>query len=58
MIKQNSLNHLKEEAQKDFYKFELLKMGYFKTTEGLQLYELSLDELKTIYESKSKDQVS
>ena len=37
------------EIQKDFYKSELLKMGYFKTPEGKQLYELSLHELEKIY---------
>lgn len=37
------------EGQKDFYKSELLKKGYFKTPGGRQLYELSLYELKQIY---------
>ncbi|MGE6344104.1 Fur-regulated basic protein FbpA [Bacillus mycoides] len=37
------------EAQRDFYKSELIKMGYFKTPEGLQLYELSLAQLEEIY---------
>lgn len=46
---------MNEEAQKDFYKFELLKLGYFKTPEGLQLYELSLEELKAIYKTHSED---
>jgi len=45
MIEQN----LTVEQQKDFYKFKLIEMGYFKTPEGLQLYELSLTELKEIY---------
>ncbi|EOV9525601.1 Fur-regulated basic protein FbpA [Bacillus cytotoxicus] len=45
MIKKN----LTEEQQKDFYKFQLIEMGYFKTPEGLQLYELSLEQLKEIY---------
>lgn len=46
------------EAQRDFYKTELIQMGYFKTPEGLQLYELSLTELEEIYEeikSRSKN---
>ncbi|MGG0645472.1 Fur-regulated basic protein FbpA [Bacillus mycoides] len=46
------------EAQRDFYKTELIQMGYFKTPEGLQLYELSLAQLKEIYEeikSRSKN---
>ncbi|MFJ8116661.1 Fur-regulated basic protein FbpA [Bacillus mycoides] len=37
------------EVQKDYYRAELLKLGYFKTPEGLQLYELSLTHLKEIY---------
>jgi hypothetical protein len=37
------------EHQKDFYKSELLEMGYFKTPEGKQLYELSLRDLEYIY---------
>ncbi|MFD9629066.1 Fur-regulated basic protein FbpA [Peribacillus muralis] len=40
------------ELEKDFYKNELLKMEYFKTPEGLQLYELTLSELENIYESE------
>lgn len=41
------------ELQKDFYKAELLNMGYFKTPDNKQLYELSLSELEHIY-SKGK----
>lgn len=48
MIESVSTNQLIE-IQKDFYKSELLKMGYFKTPEGLQLYELSLSQLENIY---------
>ncbi|WP_144466554.1 Fur-regulated basic protein FbpA [Bacillus nitratireducens] len=44
------------EAQRDFYKSELIQMGYFKTPEGLQLYELSLTQLKEIY-TEVKSQV-
>lgn len=40
------------EAQMDFYKSELLEMGYFKTPEGLQLYELSLPQLEAIYKEQ------
>jgi hypothetical protein len=40
------------ELEKDFYKNELLNMGYFKTPEGLQLYELTLSELENIYKSE------
>ena len=42
------------ELEKDFYKNELLKMGYFKTPEGRQLYELSLTELEQIYEIEKR----
>lgn len=51
MIESFATNQLIE-VQKDFYKSELLEMGYFKTPEGLQLYELSLDELETIYKAQ------
>lgn len=40
----NSIEH-----QKDFYKSSLLDMGYFKTPDGKQLYELTLPELEQIY---------
>lgn len=40
------------DVQKDFYKSELLKMGYFKTEKGLQLYELSLDQLEEVYKNE------
>lgn len=40
------------EHQKDFYKSELLRMGYFKTPDKKQLYELSLAELESIYLSE------
>lgn len=40
----NSIEH-----QKDFYKSELLEMGYFKTPDGKQLYQLTLPELEQIY---------
>ncbi|MGE7766641.1 Fur-regulated basic protein FbpA [Peribacillus sp. NPDC096540] len=40
------------ELEKDFYKNELLNMGYFKTPEGLQLYELTLSELEDIYKAE------
>lgn len=45
----NEQIHKSIEIQKDFYKSELLKNGYFKTPEGKQLYELSLSELEQIY---------
>jgi hypothetical protein len=40
------------EAKIDFYKSELLKMGYFKTPDGRQLYELTLTELEQVYENE------
>lgn len=54
MISSVSTNQLNKsiELQRDFYKFELLKMGYFKTPEGLQLYELTLSELEDIYKAE------
>lgn len=43
------------ENKMDFYKSELLKMNFFKTEEGKQLYELTYTELRDIYQSlKSK----
>ena len=43
------------EQQKDFYKSELIKMGFYKTVEGKQLYELSLYELRKIYWSMGEE---
>jgi Fur-regulated basic protein A len=40
------------EIKMDFYKSELLKMGYFKTPDGSQLYELTLTELEQVYENE------
>lgn len=40
------------EHQMDFYKNELLNMGYFKTPDNRQLYELTLSELEQIYENE------
>lgn len=40
------------ERQQDFLKSELLKMGYFKTPDGKQLYELTVSELQEIYENE------
>ena len=37
------------EHKKDFYKSELLGMGYFKTPSGKQLHELSLRDLEYIF---------
>ncbi|MFP7483362.1 Fur-regulated basic protein FbpA [Priestia filamentosa] len=48
------VNQLRQvvEHEKDLYKNRLLEMGYFKTPEGKQLYELTLSELEEIYHSK------
>ncbi|MCM3651304.1 Fur-regulated basic protein FbpA [Metabacillus litoralis] len=37
------------EQRKDFLKDELLRMGYFKTPEKKQLYELTLSELEDLH---------
>ncbi|WP_274608126.1 Fur-regulated basic protein FbpA [Peribacillus sp. TH27] len=43
--------------QRDYFKSEILKMNYFKTPEGRQLYELSLSELESIFDTeKAKSQ--
>lgn len=51
MVSSVSISQLEKsiELQRDFYKSELLNLGYFKTHDGRQLYELELDELKDIY---------
>ena len=51
MIEKIQVQSLKDsiEHQKDFYKSELLNMGYFKTPDNRQLYELSLLELEQIH---------
>ena len=40
------------EQKKDELKTELIKLNYFKTPDGKQLYELSLLELQEIYENE------
>ncbi|TFV09258.1 Fur-regulated basic protein FbpA [Bacillus stratosphericus] len=40
------------ERKKDEIKAQLLKMGYLKTPDGRQLYELSLDELDGIFKKQ------
>lgn len=39
-----------------YYQSELLKMGYSKTPDGLQLYELDISKLKEIYEEVKTSQ--
>lgn len=53
MSDQDPINQLSRaiEHQKDVYKNKLLDMGYFKTPDGKQLYELTLTELEQIYEN-------
>ncbi|MGE6379945.1 Fur-regulated basic protein FbpA [Peribacillus muralis] len=54
MITSVSTNQLNKsiELQRDFYKSELLYMGYFKTPDNRQLYELTLSELEEIYKAE------
>jgi hypothetical protein len=54
MISVGPFNQLRKavEQNKDFYKSELIKMEYFKTPDGKQLYELTLTELEQIYENE------
>jgi hypothetical protein len=40
------------QAKMGYYKSELLKMDYFKTPCGKQLYELTLTELEQVYENE------
>jgi hypothetical protein len=51
---QYPVNRLRQavEHEKDLYKNKLLEMGYFKTPEGKQLYELTLSELEEIYRNE------
>lgn len=44
------------EQRKDFLKDELLRVGYFKTPEKKQLYELTLTELEDIYTNLQKEE--
>lgn len=37
------------EQQKDDLKAKLINLGYFKTPDGRQLYELTYQELENIY---------
>jgi hypothetical protein len=42
----------REKLEEDFYREQLFKLGYFKTLDGKQLYELNLIELEQIYENE------
>lgn len=54
MIQSVPVKHLQSaiEQEKDVYKSKLLEMNYFKTPDGRQLYELSLREIKCIYQKE------
>ncbi|MGG5739712.1 Fur-regulated basic protein FbpA [Bacillus cereus group sp. IBL03679] len=56
MIETVSIHQINKaiEIQKEFYQSELIQMGYFKTPEGLQLYELSLNQLEDIYRKERR----
>lgn len=43
---------MNDEQKKDELKTKLIKLNYFKTPDGKQLYELSLLELKEIFENQ------
>lgn len=43
------------EQRKDELKEKLLALGYFKTADGKQLYELSLSELEKAYMKKNAE---
>lgn len=43
---------MNDEQKKDELKTKLIKLNYFKTPDGKQLYELSLLELQEIYENE------
>ncbi|MBT2253996.1 Fur-regulated basic protein FbpA [Priestia megaterium] len=42
------------EQRKDELKNELLRMGYFKTPDKRQLYELTLSELEETYKAQKQ----
>lgn len=44
------------EQKKDELKFQLIQLNYFKTPEGKQLYELSLEELQSILNEVKKNE--
>lgn len=43
---------MNNEQKKDEIKTKLIKLNYFKTPNGKQLYELTLSELEKIYIAK------
>ncbi|MGI8380438.1 Fur-regulated basic protein FbpA [Priestia megaterium] len=49
MIMNRNLLREAVEQRKDELKNELLRRGYFKTSDKRQLYELTLSELEDIY---------
>ena len=64
ILKQESFNSYAErrtnmiliQHMEGYYRSELLKMGYFKTPDGLQLYELDISKLQEIYEEVKTSQ--
>ncbi|MEK4666534.1 Fur-regulated basic protein FbpA [Niallia sp. FSL R7-0271] len=42
------------EQKKDEIKSELIQLNYFKTPDGRQLYELSVEELETLLKEVKK----
>jgi Fur-regulated basic protein A len=43
------VNAQREELEKDFFKSELIKLGFYKAPDGRQLYELDIVELQRFY---------
>lgn len=54
MIMNRNLLREAVEQRKDELKNELLRMGYFKTPDKRQLYELTLSELEEIYQTQKQ----
>lgn len=44
------------DQEKDELKYQLIQLNYFKTPEGKQLYELSLEELQSILNEVKKNE--
>lgn len=44
------------DQEKDELKYQLIQLNYFKTSEGKQLYELSLGELQSILNEVKKNE--
>ncbi len=46
------MNDVRKALDEDYFRSELLKLGFYKTQDGRQLYELDLDELQQFYEDE------